>query len=311
MPRDPSCSASKLRPATLGRGVRVPISLRLQNQNSACKGALHEHSPNRDRSGRTGLVPDLLTRRVIRRLCSERSLIRKGTRGRCPRNSGYLHRFYAFRSHYSLPHMANQQHYELPPQFFRGGPWPPEIQLLSLAGGIHHPGRGRECPACSEVTCERAQLADGQDILELGCGWGSLSLWMAERYPHAGVTAVSNSASQRQFIEAAATARNLHNLCVVTADMNEFAPSSKFDRIVSVEMFEHMRNYELLLRLSAPGYSREASCSSTYSATATWFIPLRPKESGELDGRYFFSGGIMPNASLLQHFDRDLKVSSQ
>jgi cyclopropane-fatty-acyl-phospholipid synthase len=141
-----------------------------------------------------------------------------------------------------VPEAANAQHYELPPEFFALvlGPhlkyscawWPPGVSLLEEAEA-----------AALALTAERAGLADGQHILELGCGWGSLSLYLARRYPHARITAVSNSAIQRAFIEA----RKLANLTVVTADMNGFDPGDRFDRVVSVEMFEHMRNWRALL----------------------------------------------------------------
>ena len=139
---------------------------------------------------------------------------------------------------------ANEQHYEVPAGLFERmlGPrmkysaclWDPPVR--DLAGAEE---------AMLGLTAERADLADGQSILELGCGWGSLSLWMAERYPAARITAVSNSASQRAFIEARAAERGLGNLRVLTANMVGFAPPAggRFDRVVSVEMFEHMRNY--------------------------------------------------------------------
>ena len=141
---------------------------------------------------------------------------------------------------------ANAQHYEVPEAFFG----------LCLGPRRKYSCCYYDAPATTlpeaearalELTCEHAALADGQRILELGCGWGSLTLWMAERYPRARITAVSNSQSQRAFIESEATRRGLANLSVVTADMNAFQPSAAFDRIVSVEMFEHMANWRALL----------------------------------------------------------------
>ena len=108
--------------------------------------------------------------------------------------------------------------------------------------------------AMLELTCERAQLGPNQRILELGCGWGSLTLFMAEAYPDSNITAVSNAHSQRQFIEAEAQARGLTNITVLTQDMNNFEPDGQFDRVVSIEMFEHMRNYQRLLDMVTPDY---------------------------------------------------------
>ena len=143
----------------------------------------------------------------------------------------------------------NEQHYEVPPGFFEIALGPRlKYSAGFFPGGDETLAEGEE--RMLEITCERADLADGQRILELGCGWGSLTLWMAEHYPNAEIVAVSNSAPQRRFILARAAAKGLGNLTVLTADMNGFdaveATGARFDRVVSVEMFEHMRNYDAL-----------------------------------------------------------------
>ena len=145
-----------------------------------------------------------------------------------------------------VPERANAQHYELPAAFFaeilgRNRKysccyWAPDTQLLDDA----------EADAL-RITCEHAGIEDGMDVLDLGCGWGSLSLWIAALYPGCRITAVSNSSSQREYIVARAAERGIENLAVTTCDMNAFDPGKRFDRIVSVEMFEHMRNYPELL----------------------------------------------------------------
>ncbi len=147
-----------------------------------------------------------------------------------------------------LTDKANEQHYEVPAEFFGGvlGPhrkysscwWPSGVETLERAEA-----------ASLAATCERAELADGQHILELGCGWGSLSLYMAAHYPQSRVTSVSKSHSQRAYIEAEALRRGLSNLRVITCDMNVFSIDERFDRVVSVEMFEHMRNWPEMFRL--------------------------------------------------------------
>jgi cyclopropane-fatty-acyl-phospholipid synthase len=148
------------------------------------------------------------------------------------------------------------------------------------------------------ITCDRADLQDGQDILELGCGWGSLSLWMAERYPAARIVAVSNSNSQRAYIEARAREAGLANLAVVTADMNDFETERRFDRVVSVEMFEHMRNWRRLLG-RIHGWLRPEGrlLMHCFCHRST---PYFFEDEGAMDwmSRYFFSGGLMPSDDL-------------
>jgi cyclopropane-fatty-acyl-phospholipid synthase len=264
-----------------------------------------------------GLVPDAMTRVAIRRLCGLR-LRDTGQHDAASAQAGFIdsmrHGPVA-----PVPHLANEQHYELPPEFF--GLFLGTRRKYSCCFWDGHTTLDEAEKAALAITCERAGVANGQQILELGCGWGSLSLWMAEQYPASTITAVSNSAPQRNFIEAAAQTRGLTNLRVITADMNEFAPvpapgsftegprSSRFDRVVSVEMFEHMRNYELLLSRIASWLRPGGKLFVHVFCHRTQIYPFEADGAENWMGRYFFSGGIMPNAGLFRNFNRDLTVT--
>jgi cyclopropane-fatty-acyl-phospholipid synthase len=196
---------------------------------------------------------------------------------------------------------ANDQHYELPPGFFRQilGP---RLKYSSCLYPRGDEGLAEAEETALAQTCAHADLEDGQDILELGCGWGSLSLWMAERYPNARIVSVSNSAPQRRFIEARAKALRLKNLSVVTADMNDFQAEGGFDRVVSVEMFEHMANWRALLT-RARGWLRPQGRLFlhvfSHRSAAYRFDSADPDD---WVARHFFTGGVMPSHGLIRAF---------
>jgi cyclopropane-fatty-acyl-phospholipid synthase len=258
-----------------------------------------------------GLLPDWLVRAGIRKNCAAR-LAEQRSGG----PAGAAARLLALET--TLRHSpiavatdaANAQHYEVPSAFFRlvlgphlkysCGLWPVGVTTLAEAE--------RRMLA---LTLERAQVADGQRILELGCGWGSLALMMAARFPASRILAVSNSSSQRAFVLEQARRRNLANLEVVTADINTFDTSQQFDRIVSVEMFEHVRNYEALFSRLARWLADDGRLFVHVFAHRRFAYTFDSRGDADWMARHFFSGGMMPSVSLFSQLQDVLEVEDQ
>ncbi|HEY4204640.1 MAG TPA: cyclopropane-fatty-acyl-phospholipid synthase family protein [Xanthobacteraceae bacterium] len=252
-------------------------------------------------------LPDVLISAAIRQLCA-----RTATRlsDASPESDAAFAAAMAEHAVAEHPDAANAQHYEVPAAFF--------AQVL---------GPNRKYSSCFykepattlqeaeeealRQTVEHADLADGQSILELGCGWGSLTLWMARQFPNAHIVAASNSNSQREYIESEARARGLTNISVVTEDMNRFDPGETFARIVSVEMFEHMMNWRELLTRARSWLKPDGRMFMHIFTHRTGTYLFDRSDREDWIAQHFFTGGVMPSHSLIRQYADLLEVEKE
>lgn len=261
-----------------------------------------------------GLVPKPLIRRAIRRLLRDRlaELERDFPTGQRADLSAWVAEMR--RGPVApVPEVANEQHYELPPGFFHR-----VLGEQLKYSSAYYPDESTTLDEAEEImlalTAERAELRDGMDILELGCGWGSLSLWMAKNFPGSRITSVSNSAPQREWILERARERKLTNLTVITRDMNEFeglGDDRRVDRIVSVEMFEHMRNWEQLMERAAGWLKPDGKLFLHVFAHARGAYPFEVRDESDWMSQYFFTGGMMPSFDLVDHLQTPFEIDER
>jgi len=256
-------------------------------------------------------IPDFLIRIGIRNLLKQR--LKEEGKGNQQAQQKHLEKLIAELKSSPIAvntSEANEQHYELPTQFYQyclgkhlkysSGFWNSNVKNIDTSE-----------KDMLELTCFRADLQNDQEVLELGCGWGSLSLYMAAKFEESNFTVISNSRTQKIYIDEQAKLRDIKNLNVITADINDFNIDKKFDRLVSVEMFEHLRNYQLLFKKIAAVLKDDAKMFVHVFTHKTFAYKFEVKNESDWMSKFFFTGGIMPSNNLFSYFNDDLVVKNK